>query len=60
MKESLGGKIHGFQGISVVANIVYGGGGGFHSNTANQLWRDQVSFVVREPKFSHPTPLLGD
>ena len=37
-----------------------GGGGGCHSNTANQLWRDQVSFVVREPKFSHPTPLLGD
>ena len=28
MKESLGGKIHGFQGISVVANRVYGGGGG--------------------------------
>ena len=31
-----------------------------HSNTANQLWRDQVSFVVREPKSSHPTSLLGD
>ena len=26
-----------------------------HSNTANQL-----SFVVREPKSSHPTSLLGD